>query len=244
MPHARPGGGTLGTPDNEAVSRQVRTVLSPTPATTARRVFAVLRLAAGVLVLVALITQIVNQLLYDEFEPDRYFSLFTIQTSMINVVVLLFAGVSALRRNVDTELLTSLRVCTVAYATVTFLVYNVLLRGAPNTDFPELQWPGELMHVWVPIYILVEWIVAPGRPAVPWRRLGLAIAYPLLWLAFTLVHGAATSWYPYPFLEPDGPDGSLGVAVYVVVLFSFILFMAAVATAISRIGSRRRERRG
>jgi hypothetical protein len=210
------------------------------PATPPRNEAGVLRRGGGALVLVAVITQITDLLLNDAFEPDHYFSLFTIQSSLINVVVLLTGGVLALRWRTDPELFSGVRASTVAYATVTFLVYNLLLRGDPADapGFVGLQWPGEILHVYVPIFILLEWLFAPGRPAVEWGRLGITITYPLLWLGFTLVHGAASQWYPYPFIDPDGPGGPVSVLVYVVVLFSFIIAVAALAILVSRIGAR------
>jgi hypothetical protein len=204
-------------------------------ATALRRTAGVLRLAAGLLVLGAIGTQIADLVVNRAFEPEEYFSYFTIQSSLINIVVLLTGGVLALRWREDPELYTAVRMSTVAYAVVTCVVYNLLLRGLPPEGFVGVQWPNEVTHVWIPILVVADWLLSPGRAPLAWGRIWLAIGYPLAWLAFTLVRGVLTGWYPYPFLEPDGPDGPVSVIVYIAGITLFILAVSVVAIGISRI---------
>jgi hypothetical protein len=209
------------------------------PSIARRRTFGALRLSAGVAVLVAVVTQIADQLSAGAFVPAEYFSFFTVQSSLVNVVVLLVGGWLALRHRSDPELFTAVRMSTVAYAAVTGVVYNVLLRDLPTDGFVGLAWPGELLHVWVPVFIAVEWVLAPGRAVLAWGRIGTAVCFPLAWLAFTLVRGVLTGWYPYPFLNPDGPDGPVSVIAYVVAISAFIIGVSFLAIAVSRAGAAR-----
>ncbi|WP_394770868.1 Pr6Pr family membrane protein [Lacisediminihabitans sp.] len=204
-----------------------------------RRSVGTLRLVLGLLVLSAIVTQITDELLHDAFKPGEYFAYFTIESSMINVVVLLVGGVLALRARAETELFTSVRVAVLSYAVITAAVYNVLLRNIPSTGYHGVQWPNEVMHVWVPILIVIDWLFAPGRARVGWARLWLVVSYPLAWLAFTMLRGAVTGWYPYPFLEPGGPGGILSVLVYVVGISAFILAVASAAIVVARLEARR-----
>lgn len=219
------------------------------PMAPTRRVTGALRIAAGLLVLAAIATQIVDQVAHDAFVPEEYFSYFTIESSIINVAVLLAAGWFAWQRSaVDRldrrgQLFTSIRMSIVAYAVVTAGVYNVLLRHLPSEGFVGIQWPNEVMHVWIPIFIALDWLFAPDRPALAWRRMGIAVVYPLAWVAFTLLRGAVTGWYPYPFLEPFGPGGWGSVLLYILGIAVFILFIASAAIAISRIAAGRMRAR-
>ncbi len=172
-----------------------------------RRVFAVVRIAAGLLVLAAIVTQIVDELVHNAFLPDRYFVYFTIQSSMMNVVVLLVGGVVAIRSAEDTRLFSNVRVAILAYAVVTGLVYNALLRNLHSSGYHGVHWPTEVMHVAIPIFIVVDWVFAPGRQPIRWKALAFVAIYPLAWLAFTMIRGGITGWYPYPFLEPSQPGG-------------------------------------
>lgn len=203
------------------------------PAGQARKTVGVLRIAAGLLVLAAMITQIADQAINDTFVPTEYFSYFTIQSSMMNIVVLLAGGVLALRFRRDTVLYTGVRSAITVFAVVTAVVYNVLLRGIPPEGYVGVQWPGEVHHVWIPLYILIDWLFATGKPRIGYRWLWVAVGFPLAWCIFTLIRGAATEWYPYPFLDP-ATGGWGGVIAYILGLTAFIVGLAALAIAYSR----------
>lgn len=200
----------------------------------ARRAVGVVRLVAGIAVLATLVVQIADRVAHRAFDPAEYFSYFTIQSCLIIIVVLLVGGFLALGRERDSELYTTIRMSIVAYAIVTAGVYNLLLRSVPYEGYQGLQWPNEVLHVWVPMIIVLDWIISPGRPALRWRALPVVIVYPIAWIAFTLVRGAATGGYPYPFLEPRGPGGWGSVIAYIVGLALFILAIGAVALAYGR----------
>jgi hypothetical protein len=201
---------------------------------TVRRTTGILRVLVGLLVLAAIVTQISDQLVNDAFVPEEYFGYFTIQTSLMNIVALIAGGAFAMRNTRDAEPLASVRLCVVAYAAVTGGVYNVLLRGIPSDGFVGIQWPNEVMHVGVPVFLALDWLFAPGRSALPWNRIWLAVSYPLAWVGFTLVRGAVNGWYPYPFLEPGGAAGWGGVAVHVLGIALLIVGLAAAAIGTSR----------
>lgn len=203
-----------------------------TQSSPARRAVGAFRLAAASALLVGLTFQIVEKVVNNDMVPAEYFSYFTIQSSMIAIVVLIVGGVLALRHPVDSVAYTIARLSILAYAVVTAVVYNVLLRGIPDEGFVVSPWPGEIMHVWVPIFVLIDWLVSPGRAALRWTALRIVIIYPLAWLAFTLVRGALTGWYPYPFLEPD--TGFLSVTIYILGIAAFIIAVGSIGIAWAR----------
>jgi hypothetical protein len=194
----------------------------------------VIRIAGGLLVIAAVITQIVDDLTHSIFVPSHYFAYFTIQSSLMNVVVLMVGGYYALRHRADTELLTSVRMSVLAYAIVTGAVYNLLLRGLHVPGYRGLDWPNEVLHVVIPLFILVDWLVTPGRQRLRWKRLWFVASYPLAWLAFTMIRGGLRGWYPYPFLDPNGPGGWPSVIGYVVAIAAIILGLGAAAIATTR----------
>lgn len=222
------------------MSMPSNTRLLPDPGFTVRKLVALLRLAVASLVAVAIVTQITDEVVHGAFVPSEYFSYFTIESSLMNVVVLAVGAVVGLRRVEETELFTSVRVAIVAYAVVTGAVYNILLRNLPSAGgYQAPHWPNEVMHVWVPIFIVLDWLLAPGAARVAWSRLWLVVCFPLAWLAFTLVRGAITRWYPYPFLEPNGPGGMGSVTVYVVAIAAFIVLIAVIAIMLARLRASR-----
>ena len=199
---------------------------------TARTAAGAARLAVAATLLVALIYQIVDKIEHNDLEPSTYYTLFTIESTMIAIVVVAVGGVLALRRPVDPLGYTAVRVAITSYAVMTAVVYNLLLRGLPDEGYVGPQWPGEIMHVWFPIYIALDWLFAPGRPRLGWRALLVVIVYPLLWLGFTLVRGSIDGWYPYPFLDPA--SGWRSVLVYILVITAFVVGVATLLIAYSR----------
>lgn len=218
---------------------------APESATASRRLL-VLRRSAGILslaasatVFAALVTQITDQISVGRFEPTEYFAFFTIQTAMINIVVLAAGGIMALRAERDTQLYTAIRASVFSYAIVTGVVYNLLLRDVPNDDgYVGPWWPNEALHVWIPVYIAVDWMLATGRARIAWSAMWLAVSYPLIWVGVTMLRGAADGWYPYPFLEPFGPNGVPGVVAHVVAIAAFIIGLTAIAVTINHLQTR------
>jgi len=206
-----------------------------------RPIVAVLRLAVGLALLTTIVIQVADRVVNNAFDPWEYFSYFTIESSLINVVVFVVGGFMALKLATDTQLYTNVRMATLAYAVVTAGVYNLLLRNVPYTgSFVGLQWPNEIIHVWVPLFILLDWVLSPGRPALPWTSLRLVVVFPVAWLLYTLMRGAASGGeiYPYPFLNP-ATAGWGSVLAYIVGLTAFLVGIGAVAVSYGRARSRR-----
>lgn len=118
-----------------------------------------------------------------------------------------------------------LRLDAVAAIAVTGLVHLVLLR--PLLDLEGADGVADaLLHVVVPLLAVVTFVVHGPRPRVDLRTAALALVWPLLWLAYTLAMGAATGFYPYPFVDaaalgyPQVLLNGLGVAVLLVTLFA------------------------
>jgi hypothetical protein len=198
-----------------------------------------LSIIAGLSVAASVIYQISDQVAVGRFQPAEYFSYFTIQTALINVVVFIVGGILAFRTRSDPPVYASVRAAVFSYAIVTGVVYNLLLRDILNDDgYIAPVWPNENLHVWIPIYVALDWLLNPTRPRLKWRTMLLAVSYPLLWVGFTMVRGALDGWYPYPFLEPFGPAGVEGVVQYVVGIALFIVVLAAIAVLITRVHHR------
>ena len=120
---------------------------------------------------------------------------------------------------------------------ITGIVYNLLLRNIPLPQGSTVPWSNEILHVWAPIFLLLDVLFAPRRRALSWSALGAVVVFPIVWLAYTLIRGPLVHdfrtgndwWYPYPFLNPNvQPWGYVGVALYSI----------GIAVAIVAVGSR------
>lgn len=115
----------------------------------------------------------------------------------------------------------------------TFVVYNLLLRDISLDQATTVAWSNEILHVWAPLYLIVDWLIAPGRAPIGWNRFWLIAVFPLAWAMYSMIRGPIVGWYPYPFLNPA--NGGYGaVAVYVIAIAAFILLVGAGVVALSR----------
>jgi FAR-17a/AIG1-like protein len=122
-----------------------------------------------------------------------------------------------------------LRAMAVVYMTVVGVVFSILLR---NVDLGGLRpWINVLLHYVMPVAIVADWLIQPGRPPNNARDWVLVPAWPLVYVVYVLVRGALVGWYPYPFLDPK--LGSYGrVALHVVAIVAlFLLTQWAVAAS-------------
>jgi hypothetical protein len=206
-----------------------------------RRTLGVLSLVAAVTLVVGLSVQISDQIINDAFYPEEYFSYFTIQTSLANVVALTVAGLYQLQSARDHLGVLLAKKFLFAYAIVTGVVYNLLLRGLPTEPgefVSDITFPNEILHVVIPAYIALDWLITPHRRRLPVWSLFAGLAYPIGWLAFTLIRGDLTGWYPYDFLDPSGDAGWPGVFTHVAGIALFIFALLGLALIINRLYSR------
>ena len=61
----------------------------------------------------------------------------------------------------------------------------------------------KLLHMVSPAMVLIGWFVFGPRPRVTSREIGWSLGWVALWTAWTLVVGAVTGWFPYPFMDFD-----------------------------------------
>ena len=147
----------------------------------------------------------------------RLFSYFTIESN------LLIGGVSlalALDPRRDGPLFRVLRLDALLCIAVTGIVYNTVLRGIVELTGAGLV-SNTMLHVLAPLFAVIVWLWAGPRPRVSARTVWWSTVYPIAWLVYTFLRGAATDWYPYPFLDVHvlGYAGALTNATLVAVVF-------------------------
>lgn len=104
------------------------------------------------------------------------------------------------------------RTAAVVGITITGVVHFVLLRPLLDLDGADAV-ADVLLHQVVPVLAVLAWLVLGPRPRTGLREVGLALLWPVGWLAVILVVRSLTGWVPYPFLDPAEQGGWGGVAV-------------------------------
>lgn len=145
-----------------------------------RSKFTAARVVVAIAIVAALAAQLAKSIsVANEDGPSRtgavvanFFSYFTVDSNSLTVVVLML-GAIVLARSPEPEprWLTLGRAAATTYMVITGVVYNILLRGLPAEAV--VGWSNEILHVVGPAYLLLDWLLAPGRnglrPATRWR---------------------------------------------------------------------------
>ena len=123
------------------------------------------------------------------------------------------------------------------YLTVTLVVFALLLA---DTDVDTaIPWVNTVVHQVFPLAVILDWLIDPPGEPITFRRSLWWLAYPLAWVAYTLVRGPLAGWYPYPFLDPAN-GGYPTVALYVVAILASGIALCAIIAGVSRmLGARR-----
>jgi len=163
----------------------------------------------------------------------RLISYFTIQS---NVLVAVTSVQLARDPGRDGPTWRVVRLAAVVGITVTGVVHFLLLRPLLDLDGADFV-ADKLLHMVVPVLAVVGWAVFGPRPRVDARAVRLALAWPLAWLAWTLVVGGLSGWFPYPFLDHREPEGVSGVVVTSVGVTLFFLLLFWLARLVDRRAS-------
>ena len=218
---------------------------------TVRIVFSIARVIVGVLIIAAIVAQLIQTITFEQaqgadlgFTVLNFFSFFTIDSNTASVVILLVGAVllQVQKGKPDPFLYNTVRSSVVTYMITTGLVYNLLLRNIPLPQGLTVPWSNEILHVVAPIYLLLDWLFAPGRMPLNWKKLWVIIAFPIVWVGYTLIRGPLAinsltdlPWYPYPFLNPaTSANGYLSVAFYVILIALVIVSIGAGVIWVSR----------
>jgi len=217
-----------------------------------RILFAVLRIAVAALIVAAIVGQLITSLGYwaDKGGVDaamhtvHFFSFFTIDSNILSVVALLVGAYLLLFTKGENPARYNLFLAAVAtYMITTGVVYNLLLRGIDLPQGSTLAWSNEVLHVIAPLWLLIDWLFAPGRAPIANNQLWKILVFPLVWCIYTLVRGPLVTdtvygnafWYPYPFLNPNtSANGYFSVAFYVILITLVISAAAAGVLWVSR----------
>lgn len=193
--------------------------------------FSVLRIAAAVISLAAVAATFFDTAARTSINPFNFFGFFTVQSNIFTAIVLLIVGVVGLARRKRSAGLSLAFAAATTYIVVVGVVYNTLLVGqAGGIDVP---WANTVLHVIVPIYVAVDWLLFGDRRPIPMTRVWFILVYPIIWLLIVLLRGATDGWVPYPFLAPGTGYGS--VAVYCVIIAVVIAAVGLLVLWYSRV---------
>jgi hypothetical protein len=165
----------------------------------------------------------------------RFFASFTIQA---NVLVVLMLLAFALRPKIEEWTVHPFERSAIAsYIAVVAVAYLLTLRDLRASQ--GAQWFADvLLHYLIPLGYLAFWLVVMRKAGLRWYDPLLWLIYPLFFLAFVLIHGRFTGFYPYPYIDVS-KLGWGGMALNALGIMAVFLVSGYVVLVISRILARR-----
>lgn len=170
----------------------------------------------------------------------KFFSFFTILSNILVGTALAAAALAPESRLGVWARRAGTRVAAGVYIGVTALVYHVLLAGLWDPKGWQLV-ADTLLHTVTPLLFLADLLVPPPREAARWDQAWKALALPFAFGAWTLVHGALSGWYPYPFLNV-AKRGYPSVLVTMALMAAGFFALTLVLTAVQHLQLRLAKR--
>lgn len=157
--------------------------------------------------------------------PQRlliYVSFFTILTNMLVAAASL--GIARGRGRLHRwAIRPAPRAAISVYIAVVAVIYQLLLARLVHLS-PIGWWGNLLVHQIVPAMWLAGWVLF-GRHGGIARTTPLHwLAYPAVYAVWTIAHGAASGWYPYPFMNV-ATQGSAKVAINMLLMALFFAIL-------------------
>jgi hypothetical protein len=156
----------------------------------------------------------------------NYFSYFTILTNLLVALVLTLPVVAPSSRAGRWALNPSVRARATLYLTIVGLGYHLLLSAGSN-----LQGLGAvgnfIVHYIMPVAALADWLLFTPRGGLRWSDPFGWLKYPLVYFVWTALHGYASGWWPYWFLNLP----QLGLARSALVVAALLILLMAVGFA-------------
>ena len=139
---------------------------------------------------------------------------------------------------------------------LTFLVFNIMLAGAPGRD-PQANWRiGSLLaHVVLPIMYIADWFLFYERRKSKWYYPIASIAFPLVYVIFLLIQAVILKFdssilipttttpliYPYFFVNLD-TQGVGGVLTWIGILFAAFVIVGFLFFGLDRLGKKKLDK--
>jgi len=189
----------------------------------------------GFLGFTAIATEVATLVERGMFNPVNFFSYFTILTNLLVVLTFIVSAVALAHGK--NKSLSAIRSAVTVYILIVGIGFALLLSGLDGVTFSAVPWDNAVLHYIIPVAVLLDFIF--DRPyRTRFTKALWWLAYPFAYLVYTLLRGAVTGWYPYPFLNPV----THGILQVIVTVIGIILLAVGLTWLAVRFGKPRRQK--
>ena len=200
-----------------------------------------LSITFAIIVWVAVLTQyylmIENRVASFSETTIRFFSFFTILTN--SLVAIYFTLVIFKIKNGFVAIIDKPGTLTAitAYIAIVGLVYQIILRHLWQPTGLQLI-VDELLHTLIPIMVIIYWYLYENNSSATYEQIPKWLIYPLIYLAYILIRGQFSNFYPYPFVDV----GNLGLSKVLINSVLLIALFMGLSALFIRVGRATKNR--
>ena len=132
----------------------------------------------------------------------NYFSFFTILTNLLVALCATFPLLASHSAGGQFFLRPSTQTAIAVYIAIVGITYSLLLRHMWNPQGTQ-KIADVLLHDVVPVVYVAFWIFLVPKLTLRWSDAVRWLAYPLVYMVYTVARGLVTHWYPYYFIDID-----------------------------------------
>ena len=163
----------------------------------------------------------------------NFFTFFTVLSNVLLLTVFLI-GTARWRTTTSSPVFDLVRGAATLYIVVTGVVFALLLAGLQEQLQTTVPWVDAVLHKVMPAAGALDWLIDPPRTRLSVRAAATWLAFPAVWLAYTLLRGPIANWHPYPFVDPR----THGYAHVVFNCFFILLGFVGLTALIASVGNR------
>lgn len=148
----------------------------------------------------AIVTEIATLVERGHFNPVNFFSFFTVQSNILAAATLLLSALAvAANKNGRLDIIRS---AVTVYILIVGIGFSILLSGLEDIALTAVPWDNTVLHYIIPAAVLVDFLIDRPKRTLSFKSNLIWLLFPVAYVAYSLIRGALTSWYPYPFLNP------------------------------------------
>lgn len=201
-----------------------------------------IRLITGFGLIGSVIWQVTDRTLNNNFRPFEYFAYFSIVSAILAGSLLVFTGIRLIREFDKNKWVEIARLSMTVAMIVVGVVYHALLADVASDvrdgDYVWPVFPNEFIHTYGPILIVIEYLLSNKEFKLRMRAAFWVVAFPLLWLTFSVIRGIITNWWPYWFINPNGEGGVSGMLSYIAAIAFFFIILGFAVLGLTKLVQR------
>ena len=130
----------------------------------------------------------------------RYFSFFTILTNILVALALTLPWLSPGSALGQFFIRPSVRTAILTYIIIVAVIYHYLLAKLWDPQGWQLV-ADTIEHVVTPALYVIDWVLFVPKGTIKWKSAFVWLVFPLGYAVYSMIHGAVTGFYPYPFIN-------------------------------------------